>query len=149
MTDEYHDEEVDLLSSLEERAKELACLYRVEEILRDLERPLGEVLELIVRSLPEGWQFPELCQARIQLDGHIHPTTGFLKSAWGLCAAISVQDQVAGEICVHYSEDVPSGEDGPFLPQELKLIETIADRIGHFVLHQRLRAAYAVPSRPG
>jgi pyruvate,water dikinase len=142
MADIQRDDEAGLLNSLEERAKELACLYRVEEILRDLERPLGEVLELIVQAIPHGWQYPELCQARIQLDGDTHATPGFEDNAWGQCAAILVQDQQAGEICVYYREFEPIGAGDLFLLEERKLIETIADRIGHFVLHQRLREAF-------
>jgi pyruvate,water dikinase len=142
MTDPSNNPAAGLLSSLEERAKELACLYRVEEILQDPERPLEEALALIVKAIPRGWQYPELCQARIELDGTTHSTPGFVDNAWGQCATIRVQAHPAGEVCVHYRRPVPESESGPFLPEELKLIETIADRIGHFVLHQRLRAAF-------
>ncbi len=142
MTDEHPTSDDGLLSSLEERAKELACLYRVEEILRDPERPLEEALALIVQAIPQGWQYPELCQARIRLEGTIHETEGFVENTWGQCAVIQVQDRSVGEICVHYRETVPAGDGGLFLAEELKLVETIADRIGHFVLHQRLRNAF-------
>jgi pyruvate,water dikinase len=142
MTDSKNQMDSGLLNSLEERAKELACLYRVEEILRDLERPIESVIELIVHAIPQGWQHPESCRVRVRLDGHTHQTEGFVENAWGQCAGITVQGQRAGEICVHYCEEICAGDGGPFLPEELKLVETIAERIGHFVLHQRLRAAF-------
>ncbi len=137
-----HREDRGLLSSLKERAKELACLYRVEEILRDLERPIGEVLDLIVDAIPQGWRFPEICLARIHVGGTNHDSPGFVDNAWGQCAGIRVQGQLVGQICVHYEHEVPELEGGPFLPEELKLIETIAERVGHFILHQRLRQTF-------
>lgn len=56
-----------ILRALNERAKELNTLYRVEEILRSPERPLHDLLQSVVQALPAGWQFPAHCQARIQL----------------------------------------------------------------------------------
>ena len=137
-----HQDEPSLLSSLKERAKELACLYRIEEILRDLDRPLDEVLELIAQAIPDGWQYPHLCQVGIFHGASGFTTPHYQERSWGQCAEIRVQGQRVGRICVHYEDAVPAGEGGAFLPEELKLIETIADRIGHFILHQRLRETF-------
>jgi len=43
-----------------------------------------------------------------------------------------------GRLCVFYKRPTPESDCGPFLKGEIKLIQTIADRIGHFILHQRL-----------
>ena len=53
-----------LLYSLHERAKELNCLYRIEEILSQPQLPTQEIFDRIVRAIPAGWQYPEACQAR-------------------------------------------------------------------------------------
>ena len=45
-----------ILRALNERAKELNTLYRVEEILRSPERPLHDLLYSVVQALPAGWQ---------------------------------------------------------------------------------------------
>jgi pyruvate, water dikinase len=131
-----------LLRALEERAKELACLYRIEEILRDLERPLGDVASAIVDAIPRGWQFPDLCRVHIRIGGETWETPDFVDNAWGQCAEIRIHEQRAGEICVHYRHETDCDEQGPFLPEERKLIETIAERLGHFVLHQQLRRTF-------
>ena len=36
---------------------------------------------------------------------------------------------------------MPPADDGPFLKHEKRLLKTIADRIGNFILHQQLREA--------
>jgi hypothetical protein len=54
-----------ILHELQERAKELNCLYRVDELLNQSERPLEQVLRGIVEIFPPGWQYPHDCQARI------------------------------------------------------------------------------------
>ena len=146
MTDTRRDDP-SLLTALKERAKELACLYRIEEILRDLERPLGEVASAIVAAIPRGWQFPELCRVRIRIGGEAWETPDFEDNAWGQCAEIRSQGQQVGEICVHYRHEVVADDRGPFLPEERKLIETIAERLGHFVLHQQLRQTFEQVAR--
>ena len=54
-----------ILRELQERAKELNCLYRVDELLNQPEFPLEMVFRGIVEILPPGWQYPHDCQARI------------------------------------------------------------------------------------
>jgi hypothetical protein len=54
-----------MLHALQERAKELNCLYQVGELLAHADRPLDEVLNGIIQVLPRGWQYPHGCQARI------------------------------------------------------------------------------------
>ena len=54
-----------MLHALQERAKELNCLYQVGELLSRSNRPLEEIFRGIVEVLPPGWQYPHDCQARI------------------------------------------------------------------------------------
>ena len=54
-----------LFSTLHERAKELSCLYRIEEILSIYDVPLEEVFRQVIEAIPPGWQYPECCQAQI------------------------------------------------------------------------------------
>ncbi|MEN6310344.1 MAG: hypothetical protein ABFD80_02265 [Acidobacteriota bacterium] len=127
-----------LFSTLHERAKELSCLYRVEEILSRFDRSLEEVLRLIIEAIPPGWQFPDCCQVQITYGGETYESPDFEETPHLHCADIRVQDASAGRLCVSYKRPTPESDCGPFLKGEVKLIQTIADRIGHFVLHQRL-----------
>ena len=132
----------DVLSSLQERAKELACLYRVEEILRDLDRPLEDACQGLVEAIPAGWRLPDQCAARIQVGSDTYDSPGFVESPWGQGVDVVVQEQSIGRISVHYREQVQPTASGWFLPEERKLLETVADRLGHYLLHRRLKAAF-------
>ena len=127
-----------LFSTLHERAKELSCLYKIEEILSRFDRPLEEVFRRIIEAIPPGWQFPDCCQAQIVYGNETYESSDFEETPHVHCADIRVQDTPAGRLCVSYKRPTPESDCGPFLKGEIKLIQTIADRIGHFVLHQRL-----------
>jgi len=58
----------DLLDILQERAKELNCLYSIDEILSSENLTTPEILEKITEAIPSGFRFPDLCRARIILD---------------------------------------------------------------------------------
>ena len=60
-----------ILRELQERAKELNCLYRVDELLNRPELPLELIFRGIVEILPHGWQYPHDCQARIIFENDI------------------------------------------------------------------------------
>ena len=127
-----------LFSTLHERAKELSCLYKIEEILSQFDRPLEDVFRRVIEAIPPGWQFPDCCQAQIVYGNETYESPDFEETPHVHCADIRVQDTAAGRLCVSYKRPTPESDCGPFLKGEIKLIQTIADRIGHFVLHQRL-----------
>lgn len=131
-----------LLKELRERAKELACLYRIEELLSETKKNIGEVFQNVVQAIPQGWQYPEICHAGIFYEDKIFSTPDLEESMAQHQAEIMVQEVVVGRVVVGYSQDMPEAEEGPFLGEEVKLITTIADRIGHFLLHKKLRQVF-------
>ncbi len=58
-----------------------------------------------------------------------------------------VRDQPAGRIEVFYIEQRPHADEGPFLKEERKLLDSIADRIGHAIQHRELKTAFDKPGR--
>ena len=132
-----------ILDTLEERAKELNCLYTIEGLLTDSERTLDELLSGVVQAIPPGWQYSDCCRARVELNQAICASPGFEKTPWTLTAGIVMQGETVGKIEVCYIKEMPQADEGPFLKEERKLINTIAERLGHFVLHQDLVRALA------
>lgn len=131
-----------LLSSLQERAKELNCLYRVDEILADADAPRADVCRQLVDALPPGWQYPEICCVRLAVPGGEYRTDDFRETPWVLACPVIADDEPIGELVVAYLEERPAADEGPFLREERRLIETIARRIGFFVTRQRLRRVH-------
>jgi pyruvate,water dikinase len=131
-----------LIDDLKERAKELNCLYEVEEIMSTPNLALEDVFRRIVVTLPAGWQYPDICQAKITYGEFEAQTTGFRDSSWVQHANILVQEEVVGRISVCYTEERPVADEGPFLKEERKLINTIADRLKHRILHTNLKTVF-------
>ncbi len=131
-----------LFSTLHERAKELNCLYRIEEILSLYDVPLEDVFAQVIEAIPPGWQFPDCCQAQITYGSDTFESPEFDETPYTQCAEIRVQDTSVGRLCVSYKKPTPESDCGPFMKGEIKLIHTIAERLGHFILHQRLRGMY-------
>jgi len=131
-----------LIHDLRERAKELNCLYEVQEILSAPEASMDQICTRIINILPPGWQYPDVCQAEIAYAGQTYRTPGFEASRWVQSAEIKIQDDTVGRISVYYTEERPLSDEGPFLKEERKLINTIAEQIGFYLLHQQLRQVF-------
>jgi hypothetical protein len=131
-----------LVYTLQERAKELSCLYQVEELFTQSDTTLEEICQGIIRAIPPGWQYPEICQAEIVLGENVFRTENFKETLWVQSADIMMQDAVVGKINVYYAKERPRADEGPFLKEERKLINTIAQRLGRRVLHQNLKGIF-------
>ncbi|MCA9735629.1 nucleotidyltransferase domain-containing protein [candidate division KSB1 bacterium] len=131
-----------LVLDLKERAKELACLYEIQELFNNPAKTMDDVCKGIVKAIPAGWQFPEVCQAKLTFHDQEFTTEDFQETSWSQCASIKVQDEIVGNICVLYTEERPLGAEGPFLKEERKLLTTIADQFGLYVLHQQLKTVF-------
>ncbi len=141
MAEKNNQDQMDrLMVALRERAKELNCLYRIEDLLRDTDRSHEEVINGIIAVIPDGWQYPEVCKAKIEFGGDEYKLTDFNEETeWVQHADIKVHDVVEGKISVYYTKETPGEAVGPFLQEEQQLVETIAERLGHFILFKRLR----------
>ncbi len=129
-----------LLRDLKERAKELNCFYTVDELLADNSLDIDEIFQKVINIIPEGWQFPELCQVKITYFDRSWQTNGYTDTESMHCVDIKSGSSIVGQLCVSYKEK--STDEKCFLNEELKLIKRIADRIGGALLyreHQKLQ----------
>ena len=131
-----------LIQELQERAKELNCLYQIEELLNNTNAPIEELFKGVIRIIPPGIQYPEVCQVRILYDNEEYTSPDYRETPWMECTPISVQENPMGQLCISYKREVPLTDGNVFLKEEVKLIETIADRIGHTLLHKGLRRVF-------
>ncbi|HHM02590.1 MAG TPA: pyruvate, phosphate dikinase, partial [Caldithrix abyssi] len=56
---------------------------------------------------------------------------------------IMVNDKEVGDISVIYSEERPPAIHGPFLEEEKRLLETIANRLSYFIMYQKLKMVFS------
>ncbi len=117
---------------LAERVKELDCLYGLSKLV-DTKSTLDGILQGTVEIIPPAWQYPEISCAQITLYGVSYQTDNFKKSSWVQSQEIKVSGEKAGVIEVHYFEEKPEGEEGPFRKEERELIIAIAEILGNIV----------------
>ena len=131
-----------LIWFLSERAKELNCLYKIEELLNKPDTNLDDICDGVIEAIPPGWQYPDICIAKIILEGHSCQSPNFRETPWVQFADIEVQDKKVGRLSVYYTAEMPHVDDGPFLKEETKLLQTIVERLGHYLLYSRMKQAY-------
>ena len=131
-----------LFEALQERAKELNCLYRIEEAINTPNATIDDVIKNTLSAIPPGWQYVDICTAKITIEDHIYTSENFKDSEWVLNTDIKVQDKIIGSLDVYYTEKRPNADSGPFLKEEVKLARTIADRIGNFLLHLQMKEVF-------
>jgi pyruvate,water dikinase len=131
-----------LLESLKERAKELNCLYMVEEYFSRGGISMKEILVGIVNALPPGMQYSSICEARIVFGEMSVQSIRYRETEWKIEEELAVQDDVVGKITVCYLEERPDAGDGVFLREERKLLRTIADRLERRIQHDALRQVF-------
>ncbi len=133
-----------LVFELQERAKELNCLYTIEDSLNRSENSLRQAFHTVINAIPPAFQFPKNCKAKLVYGDIVYQTSDFEETKWFIKSDIIVQDKVVGNIAVYYLEEVPPANSGygPFLKEEKKLLTTIADRLGHFILHHKLKNVF-------
>ncbi len=128
-----------IIEDLNERAKELNCLYHIEDILRDRDADLEQAANRMIEIMPSGWQYTQLCKVRIVVESREFASKGFIETSWFQSAPVIVNEEKVGKIEMFYIEEVGAGPHSPFLQEEQKLLNTIADRFGHFLLQLRLQ----------
>jgi signal transduction histidine kinase len=139
-------------AALRERVKELTCLYGIATLSEQPGISAQEILQGIVSLFPPAWQYPEITCARIMFDDQVYSSQETIEGSQRLCARIVVHGNERGAVEVAYSDIMPDLDEGPFLKEERKLIDTVASQIALIVerkqaeeerqkLHDQLRHA--------
>lgn len=128
-----------VISRLKERAKELNCLYNVEEVLMSDFPSRDGLFTQLLEVIPPGWQHSTICEVRILYEDREYKTEDFIESDWMQSANIVIDDDVSGRIDVAYTQFIRETDGSQFLPEEQKLLNTIADRLSSFLFHQKLK----------
>ncbi|MCK5741101.1 MAG: PAS domain-containing protein [Chlorobi bacterium] len=114
-------------SQLTERVKELNCLFKISVLTEESAEFSDKVYDDIVALIPGAFQFPEITQARIKVNDYECSSENFMETPWSLDAAIKLDKQEIGKITVNYSEEKPERFLGPFLKEEIKLVQAAAE----------------------
>ncbi|HLP19677.1 MAG TPA: sensor histidine kinase, partial [Chitinophagales bacterium] len=113
-------------NELNERVKELNCLYRISEISYNRDLSIEQVAEQSLDILASSYQYHENVCVCICFDGVRYHSKKFIETPWMQQADIVLQGQVAGDIRAYYMIEMPPADEGPFLKEERWLINSVA-----------------------
>ena len=116
--------------ALNERVKELQCLYDITNIAQRPGITLDELYQEVANLLPSAWQYPEITCARIAIDGKEFKTENYRETEWKQSSDIKVHGKRVGVVEVSYLEERPDADEGPFQKEERLLIDVVAGRLG-------------------
>ncbi len=123
--------------NLEERVKELNCLYGISKIVEKPGVSLDEILQGTVNIVSASWQYPEITCARVSVNGQQFTTPNFEQTEWKQTSDIIIHNEKVGALEVCYLQQRPESHEGPFLLGERELIEGIAERLGRIAERKR------------
>jgi len=115
---------------LRERIKELNCLYEMTRMEEKHHDSMPGFLKNLVEFIPHSWKYAEIACASILFHNESYKSKNFKWTEWKQSSPITVNDELAGNVTVVYSEDRPVEDEGPFLKEERTLLDSIAQRIG-------------------
>jgi PAS domain S-box-containing protein len=124
---------------LQQRIKELNCLYSVATLTEDMVAPLAPQLQAVADRLPAAWQYPERACARLTIGGASYTSPGFAPTPLAQVAAIPLRGDTLAAVAVFYR---PGDDDGPaFLAEEQQLLDAVAARLAGVVAQRETQRA--------
>lgn len=124
-------------AALQERVKELRCLYSVSNELARTDIEWREVLKSVVDIVPGGWRYPESARARLRVEDNEVVSRDFEATKWSLSVEVWVGNEAVGSLQVFYAEEKPERDVGPFSEEEQSLLNDLARRIGQTISNRR------------
>jgi pyruvate,water dikinase len=131
------------IDALKERVKELNCLYSLTSVVKDNNLSFDEALQKIITLIPLAWQYPDITCAKITIGDKKYKTKNYKQTKWGQISNIISNNKKVGTLEVYYVEERPEIDEGPFLIDERRLIDAIADLIGKYYDDSKIKIELA------
>jgi len=122
-----------LLHQYQLRIKELDCLYKISKLQENQDLTTEEILNLIVNLLPGATQYPEVAVARLSLENKIYDSQGYVDAPYRYSALIQNYGAVVGKLLIGYLEARPGEFNGPFLEEEVKLVNLVSETVSRII----------------
>lgn len=122
---------------LQERLKELSCLYDLSKISQNPDLSFTEILQATAERIPIAWKYSDCASCEININELIFVSHENILTSCTQEQGILVNNESIGNIKIHYSDKNRHKED--FLDEEALLLEKIAVEIGLVVERHETR----------
>ena len=113
--------------ALEERIKELKCLYNISDLFMNETQDIIKLFDEIIAIIPQGWQSPENTAVRIKYRDKTYLSTNFKESTWKINSENKNNNLI---VEVHLRKNIG------FLIEEKDLLDEIVERISLYITNQ-------------
>ena len=121
-----------LSGEINERVKELTCLYGIERVLGEDGLPFEQLCQRVVDLIPAAFQEPEPLGVRLTVGHGRYSTAAFCETPDMLAVPIEGPKRVWGRIEVSGPTAGPAKGPRIFLKEEELLLKAVAARMGRF-----------------
>lgn len=121
----------ELVETLNERIKELTCLYDISTLASEHSDSIEELLQAISERIAQAWLHSDAAIAEISLPNRQYFSSELPSQTVSLSAHILVDKIQIGKVKVHYPKDQYSTKD--FLEEESHLLQKVAYEIASIV----------------
>jgi HD-GYP domain-containing protein (c-di-GMP phosphodiesterase class II) len=125
-------------ADLNERIKELHCLYDISRLIEKKGSSLEEISRGAVDLIPAGWQYPDITCARLTVNGNVYTTDNWKETIWKQESSITLGTETIGSLAICYLEEMPPNDEGPFLNEERNLVVTLCETLSRTI--KRIKA---------
>lgn len=119
----------EVLKKLNERVKELSCLYALSKVTAQANLDLDSFIRKTLNLIPQGWQKPQLLNVCIKIDDQIYGDK--TNSSTGQYSNINIKERKRGTVYVAYSKEAEKKIG--YLIEEQQLLNQVAHEIGIFL----------------
>jgi len=123
------------------RIKELNCLYEFSQLVEQNDNSLDCIFQGSTNLIAKSWQYSKITCVRVIFEGREFKTDNFRQTQWVQSADILAGNKKSGVVEVYYLQECPQSDEGPFLKEERKLLNTLAERLGYIVKHRQVEEA--------
>ncbi len=125
------------LNALEERIKELTCLYDISTLASAHADSLQDLLQAISERVAVAWRYSSDAVAEIRLEQKSYASGYIPAQAVSRSQPISIDGEMAGVIKIYYPS--PQYSERHFLPEEDQLLKKLSQEVANIVeRHQRI-----------
>ncbi len=130
--------DTELFEQLNKRSRELECYYAISSWLQRENSNLEKFLEHVIKTVPKGWMYPEVCKVKIELGAFIYHSDGYAGSTEILSEPIIVLNERVGIVRVAYMPEVGKLHPDPFISEEITLLQSVTHLIRDFLIKNDL-----------
>jgi len=120
-------------SELQQRLRELGCLYGIEKLVASEGDSIDVVLQSVINVLPGACPHPEQCVAQLRLGDQRYITEEHEETVWRKAFELRDRGKKIGQLDIGYLKTMPEREVPTFSAEELDLLRSVADRLGQFI----------------